>query len=250
MTTIERNSPVPLYHQLKLLLSDRINNGEWQVDDMLPTEEQLTERYGLSRTTVRQALRELELEGLISRYRGRGTFVSRPKLSHSPEPHHGLTDFLLQQGRKPGWRVLSADWAPAPAEAARGLQLEQGTAVFCLRRLRLADEEPIGYHVAYVSPAWAAAIDTDLLETGGSLHYLNAQNQLAGSYADRTIEAVPAPEAVSEALQVEMGSPLLTIHRLVIGRAGKPVEEMRAMYRGDRFQYQIRHMTEGSGVKT
>jgi GntR family transcriptional regulator len=228
-----------------MLLSDRINNGEWQVDDMLPTEEQLTEQYALSRTTVRQALRELELEGLISRYRGRGTFVSQPKLSHSPEPHHGLTDFLLQQGRKPGWRVLSADWAPAPAEAASGLQLEQGTAVFCLRRLRLADEEPIGYHVAYVSPLWAAAINTDLLETGGSLHYLNARNQLAGSYADRTIESIPAPKPVSELLMVEKGSPLLMIHRFVSGRAGKPVEELRAMYRGDRFRYQIRHLPEG-----
>jgi GntR family transcriptional regulator len=243
MPAIERNSPVPLYHQLKELLSERINNGEWQVDDMLPTEEQLTERYGLSRTTVRQALRELELEGLISRYRGRGTFVSRPKLSHSPEPHHGLTDFLLKQGRSPGWRVLSAEWAPAPAEAASGLQLEQGTAVFCLRRLRLADEEPIGYHVAYVSPTWAAAINADLFESGGSLHYLNSQDQLAGSYAVRTIEAIPAPEVVSELLEIEVGSPLLTIHRLVTGRAGKPVEEMRAMYRGDRFQYQIRHLT-------
>lgn len=241
MTAIERNSPIPLYYQLKELLSDRINNGEWQVNDMLPTEEQLTERYGLSRTTVRQALRELELEGLISRHRGRGTFVSRPKVSHSPEPQHGLTDFLHQQGRIPGWRVISADWAPAPAEAAKGLQLEQGTAVFCLRRLRLADEEPIGYHVAYVSPAWAAAINPDLFESGGSLHYLNSQDQLAGSYADRTIEAIPAPEAVSEVLEVEVGSPLLTIRRLVTGRAGRPVEEMRAMYRGDRFQYQIRH---------
>jgi GntR family transcriptional regulator len=244
MSSIERNSPVPLYHQLKELLSDRISNAEWQAGDMLPTEEQLTARYGLSRTTVRQALRELELEGLISRHRGRGTFVSRPKLSHSPDPHHSLTDFLLQQGRKPGWRVLSAEWLPAPAEAANGLQLEQGTAVFSLRRLRLADEEPIGYHVAYVSSTWAAAINTDHLEAGGSLHYLNGQNQLAGSYADRTIEAIPAPKTVAEVLAVEKGSPLLMIHRLVIGRAGKPVEELRAMYRGDRFQYQIRHLAE------
>ena len=85
-TSIERESPIPLYYQLKQLLVERIKHNELQPGDIFPTEEQLQKKYQLSRTTVRQALKELEIEGLISRHRGRGTFVSRPKISHSSEP--------------------------------------------------------------------------------------------------------------------------------------------------------------------
>ena len=130
MADIERNSPVPLYHQLKRLLAGRIANGEWQPGDMLPTEEQLQEQYGLSRTTVRQSLKELEDEGKISRHRGRGTFVSQPKLKHSPDPYFNLTAYLTKQGMRPGWRVLSAGWVPASAEVAERLALKPETPVF------------------------------------------------------------------------------------------------------------------------
>jgi len=240
MASIERNSPIPLYYQLKQVLVDRIASGEWRPGDMLPTEEKLTEEYNLSRTTVRQALKELELEGLISRYRGRGTFVARPKLSHSPDPHYSLTDFLLQQGAQPGWRILSTEWLPVPAEVAKRLEIKPGTDVYCLRRLRLADDEPIGYHIAYVVPAFAEAIEVVRQAQGGSLHYLSGGNHLVGSTATRIIEAVPAPAQVAEMLEIDTGSPLLQIRRVVVSRDGRPIEELQAMYRGDRFQYHIR----------
>jgi GntR family transcriptional regulator len=138
---IERKSPIPLYYQLKQLLVDRIASGEWQPGDMVPTEEQLQEQYNLSRTTVRQALKELEFEGLISRHRGRGTFVSQPKLSHSPDPHFNLTSFLKQQGMEPGWHVLSTEWVPAASEVAERLAIDSGTIVYQLRRLGVGKEE-------------------------------------------------------------------------------------------------------------
>ena len=150
MISIDRESPVPLYYQLKQLIAKQITEGEWLPGDMLPTEEQLQEQYGLSRTTVRQALKELEIEGLISRYRGRGTFVARPKISHSPDPHFNLTAYLTEQGMRPGWRIISAKWVSATAEVAERLALETGTLVYQLRRLRLANDEPIGYHIAHI----------------------------------------------------------------------------------------------------
>lgn len=241
MTAIERGSPTPLYHQLKELLAERIARGEWEPGDMLPTEEQLQEQYEISRTTVRQALKELELEGRISRQRGRGTFVSRPKLSHSAEPHFRLTDALRQQGVRPGWEVLAAEWAPASAEVAAGLELEPGTPVFELRRLRLANDEAIGYHVAHASPSLATSIDKGSLERGGSLGYLQAQKALEGSYADRVLEAIPASEEVAARLGVEEGTPMFLIRRQVFDREGQPVELLRAVYRGDRLQYHVRH---------
>ena len=240
MTTIERNSPIPLYYQLKQLLAERITKGEWQPGDMLPTEEQLQEQYGLSRTTVRQALRELELEGLISRHRGRGTFVSRPKISHSPDPHFNLTAYLTEEGMRPGWQVISAKWTPATEEVAERLALKAGQMVYQLRRLRLANGEPIGYHIAHVIPALAESIDESHLDRGGSLDYLHATGQLDQSYANRTIEAILASDEVARRLDSIKGSPILMIRRRVFNSAGVPVEDMRAMYRGDSFQYRVR----------
>jgi GntR family transcriptional regulator len=239
MTKIERSSPIPLYYQLKQLLAERITTGEWLPGDMLPTEEQLQEQYGLSRTTVRQALKELEIEELISRYRGRGTFVSRPKISHNPDPHFNLTAYLTEQGMRPGWQIISAEWISAPAEAAKRLALKAGQQVYRLRRLRLANDEPIGYHIAHVIPALGESIDESRLDQGGSLDYLRAVGQLDHSYANRTIEAILASDEVARHLDINKGSPILMIRRRVFNSAGIPVEDMRAFYRGDRFQYRV-----------
>jgi GntR family transcriptional regulator len=239
MNPIERESPVPLYYQLKQLLAERISSGEWRSGDMLPTEEQLQEQYGLSRTTVRQALKELEVEGLISRHRGRGTFVSRPKFSHSPDPRFNLTAYLIEQGMRPGWRVLSAGWVQATSEVAERLAVDKSVRLYRLRRLRLANDEPIGYHIAHVIPALGQAIDDRRLDQGGSLDYLRATGLLDQSLANRTIEAILASDEVARRLDVLKGSPILMIRRLVFNASGDPVEDMRAMYRGDRFQYRV-----------
>ena len=245
MNPIERKSPVPLYFQLKQLLAERITKGEWRPGDMLPTEEQLQDHYGLSRTTVRQALKELEFEGLISRHRGRGTFVSRPKISHSPDPRFNLSAYLSEQGMRPGWRVLSAGWVQATAEVAKRLGVESDAQLYQLRRLRLANREPIGYHIAHVIPALGQAIDESQLDQGGSLDYLRATGLLDRSLANRTIEAVLASDDVARHLDVLKGSPILMIRRRVFDAAGIPVEDMRAMYRGDRFQYRVRQRPGG-----
>jgi GntR family transcriptional regulator len=239
---IDRDSRLPLYYQLKQWLVGQIEPGNWQPGDMLPTEQQLQEQHQLSRTTVRQALRELELDGLVTRYRGRGTFVAKPKVTHSPEPHSSLTSHLFQQGMKPGWQVLSAKWIPASAAVAGQLRIESDTDVYCLRRLRLANDEPIGYHITYVSPNFADAIDETFLTEGGSLRYLRRQNHLEGSRADRILEAIPAGEEEAGLLGVEVGTPMLLIRRRVVSRAGQPIEDFRGVYRGDRFQYHVSNL--------
>jgi GntR family transcriptional regulator len=240
MTSIKRESPIPLYFQLKQLLAKRITSAELQPGDILPTEEQLQETYLLSRTTVRQALKELEIEGLVSRYRGRGTFVSQPIIRHSSEPHFSLTDALLQQGIQPSWHVLSAEWVPATMDVASSFELEPATPVFRLRRLRLTNDEPIGYHIALAAPSMAASIDKSQFHSGGSLRYLRGNDALNGSYANRTLEAVGASSEVSDLLDIEEGSPTLLIRRKITSRDGAIIEVLQAMYRGDRLQYQIR----------
>lgn len=240
---IDKNSPIPLYYQLKQILIDLITQGTLKPGDMLPTEQQLQEQYEVSRTTVRQAMQELELEGRVTRYRGRGTFVARPKISHSPEYYPTLTDTLLEQGLHPGWRVLSTEWITPLADVVLQLQVKPHAKVYCVRRLRLENGEPIGYHRAYVAPQFADAIDESALAEGGSLRYLRGRTGLLeDAMASRILEAVPANQEESELLRVEKGSPMLLIRRLVKSQKEEPIEYFKGIYRGDRFQYHINNM--------
>lgn len=237
--TIDRNSPLPLYYQLKQLLVEQIANGEWTPGDILPTELSLQKEHDLSRTTVRQAIREMELEGMVTRFRGRGTFVAEPKVVHSPESQNSLTNFLISHGKNPGWKLISAGMCIPPEAIAENLKIEFKKEVFCLRRLRLSDEEPIGYLVSYVPSKYIDAVDESAFTEGGSLNYLRDMGHLEHSRAVRLLEAVPAQEEEAALLGVDIGAPLLQVNRTVFIDDDRPIEDFQAAYRGDRFQYQI-----------
>jgi len=242
------DSPIPLYFQLKQILLEEIEKETWKPGDMLPTEQQFQEQYGVSRTTVRQTLRELEIEGKITRYRGRGTFVAKHKISHSPENYPNLSDQLIAQGSTPGWKVLSAESVMPPAKIANQLGIELTAKVFCLRRLRLENTEPIGYHIAYVSPSYADLIDKNAFTKGGSLRYLSDTQLLEHCTANRILEAVPANQEEADLLDVEKGAPMLLIRRLTVTAEHKPVEAFKGVYRGDRFEYHITNMRAVSSI--
>ncbi len=239
MAQVDRNSPVPMYHQLKLILLEQIDGGVWKPGDMIPSEQELQDAYGLSRTTVRQTLGELVFEGKLVRQRGRGTFVARPKLAHEPFAHERLTDNMRQQGMAPGWRLLDQGWCTPPQRVQAALGLAEDTEAYCVRRIRLADQAAIGYHVAYLPTAVAKHIDQDALRDGESLGYLHDLPELASSRASRTIEALPADEPEVECLGMEPGAPVLRIERLVESADGSPLEFLWASYRGDAFKYRI-----------
>lgn len=239
---IDRESPLPLYYQLKRILLAQIESGALKPGDILPTESHLQSQYAVSRTTVRQSLSELEDEGRIVRQRGRGTFVAKPRISHSPEQYPDLSDYMLHQGLKPGWKVLSAEWVEPNEQIAEDLQVDDNQKVFCLRRLRLADDEPIGFHIAHVSPRFAPLIDELAFEEGGALRYLFERSVLERSIANRTIEAVHANVEDAVLLNAEEGVALLRIRRTVISEEGYPIEHLRAVYLGHRFEYHINNM--------
>ncbi|UCH26732.1 MAG: GntR family transcriptional regulator [Trueperaceae bacterium] len=239
MNTIDRTSPVPLYFQLKRILLAKIEQREWKPGHLIPSEHSLESSYGLSRITVRQALGELVNEGYLNRQRGRGTFVTRPKITHNPTHRLTLTDSMTQQGIDPGWRLLDTCWLEAPSSACQALELSPNTKVFCIRRLRLANDEPIGYHLAYVRESTAKHIAKRELEKGESLSYLMHILNVRGSKAYRTIEALAADADAAEQLKIAIGSPILHIQRTTVDGTGVPIEFLQASYRGDRFKYGV-----------
>lgn len=236
MTIVDRSSPIPLYVQLKQILLERIRQQEWQAGELIPSEARLEETYDLSRITVRQALASLVQEGYLDRQRGRGTFVKQPKFMHDPAKRLALTDTMLEQGISPGWRVLSADWADLPEDLAE--RFKASSKWFCIQRLRLANDEAIGFHIAFVPETVTSFMNEALLEEGGSLNYLQAVPDFQDSRAGRTLEALEADKLVAKQLNIKLKKPILRIERTT-KLNGSIVEFMQASYRGDRFKYHI-----------
>ena len=150
MLTLSRQGPLPLYHQLKTVILREIEAGRWEPDAQLPTEDELARRFGVSKITVRQALRDLAVEGFIRREQGRGTFVERRRLQQGPRELTSFTGERRGHGLVPASKVLEQATVPAAPEVATALAIEAGAPVFRLRRLRLADRQPMGIQTAYL----------------------------------------------------------------------------------------------------
>ncbi len=239
MQIIDRNSPIPLYYQLKTILLDKIRNGEWHVGDILPSENQLQEVYDISRTTVRQTLSELVTEGYLVRKRGLGTFIAEPKVTYDPSKQFELNEYTKSQGITLHWQLKDASEVIATEAVANALQIREGASVLQIRRLRLADNRVIGYHLAYVPKNIRKFIDESKYTKGQSLDYLQNCPALSEIRIQRTLEASIVERLDMDWLDAAPNTPILQMERIVMGSDSSPIEFLVARFRGDRFKYQI-----------
>lgn len=230
---LQRSSPLPLYQQLARLLNQRIASGEWKPGDQIPGDHELQQVYRLSRATVRQAVQDLERAGLVTRQRGRGTFVSVPAPVHG---RTGVGESLLRRGMQPGWRVVLAGPAPASPAVAERLRISPGAEVFHSLRVRLADTCPIGQLEAWVPFGLADELDLGRLAAGPSLDYLRGRGLLRRARVVRSVTAAAADPTTAANLEIPAATPVLQVVRLVLAADGRPLEHCCATYRTDRFQ--------------
>jgi GntR family transcriptional regulator len=232
---LSRSAPQPLYHQLKTVILREIEAGQWEPDAQLPTEDELAQRFAVSKITVRQALRELVGEGYIRREQGRGTFVERRRLQQGPRELTSFTDEMRRHGLVPTSRVLEQGIIAAPPGVAEALAIAPGAAVFHLRRLRLANNEPLGVQTAYLLSALVPGIEDveftdrslyDVLESRFSLHPATARETYCVGRLKRDDAAL---------LRVPARSPAMTAERITRLGDGRPLEFVRSAMRGDRY---------------
>ena len=236
MPNLKRGAPVPLYHQLKTALLREIEAGRWRPGERLPTEDALIARFHVSKITVRQALRDLTQLGYIRREQGRGTFVQGPPLEEGPRELKSFTGEMQGHGFVATSRVLEQGVIPAPADIAGRLDVSVSTPVFRLRRLRLADGEPMGLQAAYIPLQLVPGID-DLDFTDASLYeMLGSRYSLYPAGARETHQAVPVTEEAAPLLRVPAGSPALAAERLTSLADGRPLEYVHSIMRGDRYK--------------
>ena len=236
MGSLTKQTPVPLYHQLKTILLNGIEGGAWKPDDQLPTESDLATQYGVSKITVRQALRELANLGYVRREQGRGTFVNRPSLQQGPRELTSFTSELRRHGVAPSSRVLDHRIIEATPDMAASLEIPPGSPVFFLKRLRLAGNLPMGVQCAHIPLQLAPGIDQGTFENVSLYEVLATRYGLQPANARETHSAILTNPADAILLDCPPGAPALAAERITFLSGGRPLEWVRSVMRGDRYK--------------
>jgi GntR family transcriptional regulator len=248
--SIQRDSPVPFYFQLSELLEQEIVSGRWPPEFRLPSEPDLGRHYGLSRTTVRQALARLEQEGLISRRKGQGTFVaqSKPRSWLLQSSGGFFQEEVERMGRSVTSVVLrSVVRGPLPAWATSALGLG-GPEGATLERVRSIDGLVAMYNVNHL-PADVGELVLPLDDPNESLYQrLKERAGLEAAGGRRELEAVRAAERLAELLEVQVGAPLVFIESLTWDRNLRPFDCYQTWLRTDRLKIDIQVAASPAGA--
>ena len=247
---LDASQPTPLYHQLYLILRDRIRTGELPRNALLPGEQDLTKLFNVSRITVKRALNELAADGLISRHRGRGSIVTAaPIMPVVRGSFFSLIESLKQMGLETEVRLVEATDVEAGPAVARLLETAPEARVQRAIRMRSLNGEPFSHLLTYIPQSIASLYTARELAEMPLLALLERVGAEVCE-AEQWISAVSAESTIAAALEVRVGSPLLRIERVMRDKNGKPVQLVYAHYRSDRFQYHVKTSRRRGGNAT
>ena len=239
-----KEEPVPKYYELRQWLRQQIDG--LSPGTPVPPERALSEQFGVSRTTVRQALHDLAVEGRIIRRQGRGTFVATPKVNHNVQLT-SYTEAMTAQGLRPGSRIVDVAITEAEDEVASHLGLKQSALVTRVERVRYANGEPMAVETVYLDHNRFPGIAEELSEGLSLYAILEERFGVVPVDAEETIETVLAPPSASRLLGSDASTPMLLLTRSSRDVDGRPVEYVRSLYRGDRFRLTARLTRLGVG---
>src|SRR5882757_2051353 len=233
-------NPTPLYAVLEAQIAGGIAGGEFPVGSRLPIEDDLVQRFGVSRTTVRKAIQNLSSRGLIEIRRGTGTFVTQPRITQDLTELTGFVEDMDALGHAATARLI--DWivVAADADVAQHLALAVGTRVVRIRRVRLANGVGISLDDTYVTLEIGEKIVTHDLELERSFTLLEQRYDRPLVEAEYKLEAVSAGQDVAAALGVEAGSPIFLIERTSYSAGDRPIDYEKLHYRGDLIRFRTR----------
>lgn len=233
-------SPAPLYEQIKEVLRSRVLEGTYQPHQQMPSESEMMLAFDVSRITVRQALNDLQNEGLIFRIHGKGTFVSKPKAFQDLGRLQGFGEAMRQMGYETFARVVSIRHITPSAQVMEKLRLPKHAKVTELQRLRFLNREPISLDITYIPTNIGTKLAKEDLASRDVFNILENDYGLSIGHADLQIGSTLADENLALQLRVEEGSPVLVIERTTHTTDGQPIDYEHLYYRGDAFQYKVR----------
>ena len=238
--SIDKSSPVPYHYQLRQLLERAVTSAALGVGEQIPTEAWLCERYDVSRTVVRQALSDLEREGLVTRMKGKGTFVSGPKLSeHVIQSLTSLHEDLAARGERLETHVLRLEAQPVTPHVAEMLELPESERIVLLERLRFLHGEPLVVTTAYMPHELCARLlELDMTQRSLFETY-ERELGLELHRGTRAVEARGADGEVAQQLGIREGDPVLVFSGVTYIAGGRPLEYFVGIHRGDRSRFEV-----------
>jgi GntR family transcriptional regulator len=242
--TLDRQSVVPLYFQIRQSLLDRIRSEELKPGDAVPSEQAISAQFGVSRMTVRQALKSLADLGVIYSRRGKGTFVAGNKLEKSFRQVLSFTEEMAARGASASSRVLKLRVEGADESTSDALGVPVGEKLFSLRRLRLADSVPMGIEWSRVPLRLCPDLHKTFQPKGSLYQVLSQRYGIRVAVTDEVAEAGVADAEQARLLQIPRRSPVLLFSRISYVESGRAVEYVVSVYRGDRYKIVNRLITK------
>lgn len=237
---IEKNTPVPLYYQLKNIIYDEIHHSAYQPGDLIPTEKEISEYFNLSRTTVRQAISELVQEGKLYRIKSKGTYVAKPKIKQDfIKKIETFNEQIKRLGMTPTTKLIEFAVIPAPEEVAEVLCIPVGSPCITLLRKRFADQEPNVVVRTYLPYDRCKFITQHDLEKESLYKILSQDEHTRVFRINRVAEAVLANEEDEKMLDIKTGQPVHFFTSIGYNPYGEPIEFSLARYRGDRNRFEV-----------
>jgi GntR family transcriptional regulator len=233
---INKNSPIPIYHQLEEYIKQQIDSGLLKEEEAIPSEREYAEKFQISRMTVRQAINNLVLDGYLKRQKGRGTFVTKKKVEQELQGMTSFTEDMLSRGMQPSSKLLSFQIIPSDKKTALDLKITENALVYKIKRIRLADGEPMALETAFIPVDTVPGLTEE--NSNQSLYqYIEENLSLSISEATQEIEASIAGSREAEAISIDEGEPILMIVRISYLQDGTPFELVKSSFRADRYRF-------------
>jgi GntR family transcriptional regulator len=246
--TLDRNSPIPAYYQIELDLKERITKKEWDINDRLPSEAELSAQYDVSRVTIRQALAELEKDGIIKKQRGKGAFVSANPQAFIHDLDYSIIsgEKLNHQGFEMHAKVLELQVFTAPrSEVYENLEISPDSPVVYIKRLFQLDDRPIAISDSWLPISLTPGLQERGLIDGKLSKTLNTYYQLVPERITDYLEVLRPTNKQALLLNTTTESLLILLKGISYLKDDTPLEFSNTFWLGDvmRFKFQL-HATE------
>lgn len=237
---LDRNSPVPVYYQIKENIKKLIQSEMFLMGEKIPAERELCSIFEVSRMTVRQAVSELVKEGYLNRIKSKGTFLTPSKLIEPMFTLHSFSEDMLNRGLSVQGKTLKKDVRECyDEEVTHKLQLKMGDLVLIIERLRFANEIPMVLERSFFDYNTYKFLEDADLEKDSLFQLLEQHANIVPSFSKETIEAGLTDSILANHFKIQKGTPLLLVYGTSYTQNGKPIEYVQSFYRGDRFKLYV-----------
>lgn len=233
---LDKTNAKPLHIQIEESILQKLESKEWAPGKLIPSENELSHIYGVSRTTVRNVITKLVQEGLLFRIPGKGTYVAEPKIVAHSLSYAGIREQLEQMGYEVTTQLISLDLETADQKILQYFPGLEAPYFYVVRRLRILKGEPLSIHISYLPQSYCPGIDRYDLSSEQLCTVLSQAYGLNRAKAVETLESVAAKPAEASLLNIFPGQPLLLLQDQILDADGRTFEYSKVIFRGEKIK--------------